>query len=87
MTSKQTSEWQDIETAPKDGSKIILGYPETPCDEETCYMSHVGEGYYHSWHKSFNFLNTDGRHTILAPTHWQPLPEAPKSSSQDWTNK
>lgn len=66
------NEWQPIESAPKDGTEILLGWPKMR-------MS----GYWDTF-KS-NDWATDrwmtsrgvykGKHS---PTHWMPLPEPPK---------
>ena len=55
-------EWQPIETAPKDGTPVLVW-----CDHEEVT---VGWNYGKSW----NFENLDCRET----THWMPLPEPPK---------
>ena len=60
------SEWQPIETAPKDGTSILA------IDEDGFYFvveyAGVLEPYGHQW--------TDGG-TLLEPTHWMPLPAPP----------
>ena len=65
-------EWQPIETAPKDGTKI-LGYdPSIIYPEERMavmdfsiigWAACVGEGDYERY----------------SPTHWMPIPEAPNA--------
>lgn len=66
------SEWQPIETAPKDGTWIICFFPErTPeiavtkwCSPHSYYIEHFAiEG---NW--------TPG----IDPTHWMPLLKGPK---------
>ena len=63
-------EWQPIETAPKDGTAILLSIPgnKNPC-------AHVG--FFHhdtdQWRERIlgaNFVNY--------PSHWMPLPKPPK---------
>jgi len=66
--SRSTAEleaWQPIETAPKDGTRIIVYRPR---DNDYCY--HVGEDVWrrNCWYKS---------PAMCQPTHWMPLPEAP----------
>lgn len=63
------SEWQPIETAPKDGS-LILTYDG--CNSrvvewwsEFKYWDYIGDGFYRS-----EFSDHD-------PTHWMPLPAPP----------
>ena len=61
------SEWQPIETAPKDGSKILafeyywVGYPFV------CY-----------WYKSRWVFHCPGTSLVeMNPDYWMPLPEPP----------
>jgi len=65
------SQWQPIETAPKDGTEILL-----------CFGSDKNsQGLLHArWHEPFpNWLAVSyGREILDAPTHWQPLPAPPK---------
>ena len=74
---KSAAEWQPIETAPKDGTFIILGYAG----------SHVSEGRWVSdpsrnhWRET-GWFDTDA--DVLCdhpgrPTHWMPLPEPPNA--------
>ncbi len=81
------SEWQPIETAPRDGEAIWLFYSGQPC---LGYFDPPGpwdkDG---KWFVKASFRRR-GRETKLpdeifgtyafgvTPTHWQPLPEAPK---------
>lgn len=65
--TRMTSAWQDIETAPKDGTDVLAyqGWEGAHrilvmrWDEKGCWRTNV-----HS------FVRFD-------PTHWQPLPEPP----------
>lgn len=76
--------WQPIETAPKDGTPVLLWEPEENLRHDGIAM--VGEyvafpdpppnGYHSGW-----FDNVNGRHEIM-PTHWQPLPAAPPQEDQ-----
>ena len=82
------SEWQPIDTAPKDGT-IVLGYFDN--DDETFFMSHI------MWVKNgemvcggnendglvgpqkwFSLLSRRG----VEPTHWMPLPAPPKKGDE-----
>ena len=80
--SKMTSEWLDIETAPKDGTRIIIGkaagyvmawassaywFNREPCP---CKPPKCKPGTHQGW--------TDGCDTLGTPTHWMPLPEPPE---------
>jgi hypothetical protein len=70
------SKWQPIETAPKDGTHFLAVGP----DGEIGIVSrhdHGGEKrnpkhHYECWVTDFNSAKG------LPPTHWMPLPEAPK---------
>ena len=67
--------WQPIETAPKDGTRLILGFA-------LAESSWVGEGYYHvgdcNWYEA-NTDPTDSWSDSCSPTHWRPLPAPPAS--------
>ena len=61
--------WQPIETAPKDGTQVLLA----------CGSDYVDAGHY--W-RNANKRNPRERWMwngwpIFEPTHWQPLPEPP----------
>lgn len=73
------SEWQPIETAPKDGTAVLLWADTEAGDanlrlfgKHLCEVGHsacaqvgqFGDGH---WHTEF----------IGEPTHWQPLPDDP----------
>lgn len=63
-------EWQDIETAPKDGTRIILCW-----DDSATLPAHVELGK----RKGFAWANTYGHPFQGEPTHWMPLPAPPVS--------
>jgi hypothetical protein len=83
--------WRPIETAPKDGSYIDLwahgmrqtdccwGLPQHCCGEAGRYCDDEWHGMDNGWVDStFNVM-------VENPTHWMPLPEAPRSPTQDTT--
>lgn len=60
------SEWKTIETAPKDGTLVLLhgkGYVKTGWFDDSIQI-----GNYPDWRWGLTF----------EPTHWMPLPEPPK---------
>lgn len=68
--------WQPIETAPKDGSSVMLA-------REDDDFSWVCEGHWdraglHSGWYAANTHWTDATGDALDPTHWQPLPAPPR---------
>jgi hypothetical protein len=76
--------WQDIETAPRDGTPVIIAVPTKDQDD-----FHVGEAYFDPEHydngdwwwagTSYGEYHAGPVSEINwhAPTHWQPLPKAP----------
>ena len=71
-----TTQWQPIETAPKDGSYIILYRPSN----DGRHKDAVREGKFHRYGMAETWrVRSGGVWDIDAPTHWQPLPEPPES--------
>lgn len=84
MTLTRTAaEWQPIETAPKDGTRVLVSYP----------LEGGWQIYLAAWErKNSSFIGRfegwyiDRAHYALTcitkkvhfPTHWMPLPEPPK---------
>ncbi len=78
-----TLEWQPIETAPKDGKRVRLYYPdyvetdralgyEAPGQVEGYY---AGSDEYGCWVTPCRTASDDPE-----PTHWMPLPDAPEGA-------
>lgn len=72
------AEWQPIESAPKDGTYIIV-WP--PTYEGVASCAKWDEQKHHKKPKP-HWRRLDATHVwqsrIRTPTHWQPLPEPPK---------
>lgn len=68
----RTPQWQPIETAPKDGTRVILYVPPYGAMTGHNTFSNFGgrQSDYWSCHSS---LNRDAQ-----PTHWMPLPTPPE---------
>lgn len=62
------SEWQDIETAPKDETPILVGAPG--------YRATLVRWSDNGWHYPF----TTRRLKAYPPTHWMPLPKSPEGT-------
>lgn len=60
--------WQPIETAPKDGAEILIGWP----DDVQIGWWERSRGYF-GWHEASS-------PRTMQPTHWRPLPAPPESN-------
>ena len=69
--------WQPIKTAPK-GTEILgaIAYSKTKAGHEIGGEIQIIRGATCQWRGEI-WIQRTGRHFI--PTHWMPLPEAPKS--------
>jgi hypothetical protein len=72
--------WRPIETAPKDGRDIILGGCKIG---PSVRVAHWGAGAYNRKTKSYDLDWTSVTAFGFAPTHWQPLPVAPKPEATE----
>ena len=64
-----TRKWQSIETAPKDGERVLLHSPST----------HTYSGIVGIWDiLDERWAEWDSWHTCF-PTHWMPLPPPPET--------
>lgn len=101
--ARQVPEWMDIETAPKDGTSILLamlddgagagivaqghwqkGWGDAP-DEMGCDDGFV-DCVYQEFSPSRSFGAEEYRHAGVQPTHWMPLPAAPKAAEAKTDN-
>lgn len=71
------SEWKPIETAPRDGVMLLVGY-----DDKIANRSGMEENrrvYEARWcERQKSFVARNGFLLHINATHWQPLPEPPK---------
>lgn len=70
-------QWQGIESAPRDGTIILLGLPIVGNLREV--DRRVYEGRWHEEQKIFTSVN--GFILLAAATHWMPLPTPPAGGS------
>jgi hypothetical protein len=75
---KPVSGWQPIETAPTDEAKSILVW----CAGNRC--TYVVTPELDGW---MHFGGGFGRYLEHKPTHWQPIPEAPRLIEQEFGNE
>lgn len=81
------SEWQPIETAPKDGTEVIGYVAESrhvrqPCVKPIFWSAgHAPEGCDPG--SSPQWCASGVVHYSVEPTHWMPLPEAPNELSDN----
>lgn len=61
-------EWQPIETAPKDGTRVLV--VEEGEYHVAWFVDAPGAGWVHA---------ADDYNIVMEPTHWQPLPPYPTS--------
>lgn len=77
------SGWQPIETAPKDGSKILLGWFDEPLYEGSSVMESCEVAFWHGGKNTWcgrTLLRSEG---AFSPTHWTHLPPSPYSTGQE----
>jgi len=76
----EASEWQPIETAPKDGTRILAllrwGYSDGTAGEAQTVIYWYGGGLF--WVVPIPMNYVQGLDSDVAPTHWMPLPKPPE---------
>lgn len=78
--SVENNGWLPIETAPKDGTEVILYAPDDGVysgwfdtwDDFMISKKNIS-GWVTDWNDEFQVANN-----CIDPTHWQPLPEPPQ---------
>lgn len=76
VTELPSEEWQPIETAPKDGTYVLLfGEHSRACRERNRQLTARWDG--RDWESA-----DDGYGIYLKPTHWMPLPTAPSEATR-----
>lgn len=63
-------EWQPVETAPTDGTDVIVADPDRLSAEWHIFTARCVDG---RWFRS----NIASLPSTVRPTHWMPLPEPP----------
>ena len=66
--------WQPIETAPKDGTEVLVcggDMDDMWCEQGKVVIASYDDWLFHSW------TTTGGREDPLKPSYWMPLPVSP----------
>lgn len=74
------SEWQDIKTAPKDGTDVYL-YEQNYYGVVSAHYEGEGEDGEDCWVLT-NMTSYDESSVVEHPTHWMPLPPLPEPPSK-----
>lgn len=74
MTDTQTSAWQPIETAPKDGTDIIVCWDAPNPEYKAVGICFWNEGLGEWFSQIYEYPEVYG--IARKPTHWQPKPSA-----------
>ena len=75
------TEWQTIETAPKDGTRVRLAHEQDKSSMKVDgIFQTIGQFNGRAWELNSFFVIPGGRygHMSYSPTHWMPLPLPPK---------
>lgn len=71
-------EWQPIETAPKDGTEVLLFTAIPPTGLLAYPEPQIVSGYFDVVDDEWCATVANVFGPFVEPTHWMPLPEAPK---------
>lgn len=72
------SDWQPIETAPKDETQVLLWVPARPWDAACAVVGEFSGVGRPRWREAnIDGWEWDGPLAEAAPTHWMPLPPPP----------
>ena len=78
LEAYEAAQWRPIETAPKDGTAIVVwGQPQSTDDVHFSRPS-AFTAYWDDMGGTFCLSGADWRGPFIHPTHWRPLPAPPK---------
>lgn len=69
------TDWQPIETAPKDGTEILLYFRFGHIENGSFVKDRLGYG---QWNTFYRTHCSSRWETPYEPSHWMPLPTPPK---------
>jgi hypothetical protein len=75
------TEWQPIDTAPKDGTAILIWPAQSALTGSTECMTISYVVRWHDWKEAWIEASGEEYDTFY-PTHWMPLPLAPKKGDE-----
>jgi len=77
-SSRQKSPWEPIETAPKDGSRIMVWIPDTLSQYGNVVTA--AHAAFACWYPKESFWVAEDPliASVQTPTHWMPLPPPPE---------
>jgi hypothetical protein len=79
---EESARWQPIETAPKDGTYILVASASGPWVAHWAPVAVSGYRFEQPWRSvMLNHDHIHGATRYLPPTHWMPLPDAPTASA------
>ena len=76
------TEWQLIETAPRDGTRILAYWADSPEHTIIEWFEYAGINISGSWCQRQSGLGSDCGYEDAAFSHWMPLPEPPKGEDK-----
>jgi hypothetical protein len=65
------TDWRPIETAPKDGTRVLLYQVDSPIGAHKIWIQYCNAKWGEYWLSSDESLR-------MEPSHWMPLPPPPK---------
>ena len=86
MSQAEPEGWQPIETAPKDGTRVLLREQYNDVPIIGYYRDYFGQRF-GKWCADQTNYDTDGNACVIDKlvqeliSHWQPLPQAPKEQA------
>jgi hypothetical protein len=83
-----SDQWKPIESAPKDGTVVLLFLPDCNRKINIGQFRDTGDVEYGKVIRERKYWMVDGWFTVGAdpvPTHWMPLPEPPKEKEDEST--
>lgn len=75
---REAEQWRDIRTAPMDGTRILIADIDDQHQYRWMYVSRMVDG---SWQIVGNAYDREAVWLASHPTHWMPLPAAPRDSA------